>query len=229
MPISVSLFSEGHSPWCSTIAGTVDSTNSSGALLVSTRLAQKDVRMKELMAGVQIRQWESLNKGEERQKCHVSTESMFKEGRRTGWHFLFHQYSCILQVWVQLFYLTDWGPSLAVIKTDCKYFVKNDENKVFPQKWPAYIWPGVYSLSSGSTTTKPKPLTLFCTFMIFFTPHIVQKTFQVWQANNINSPWYRLGTNVFTVLAQCWCKKLHFKSYRSIFFMFFSVWPPSCI
>lgn len=222
MPISVSLFSEGHSPWCSTNAGTVDSTNSTGALLVSTRLAQKDVRMKELMAGVQVRQWESLNKGGERQKCHVSTESMFKEGRRTGWHFLFHQYSCILQVWVQLFFLTDWGPSLAVIKTDRKHFVKNDENnKVFPQKWPAYIWPEVYSLSSGSTTIKTFNFILY--IYDFFTPHILQKTFQVWQANNINSPWYRLGTNVFTVLAQCWCKNLHFKSYRSILFMFFSV------
>lgn len=112
MPISVSLFSEGHSPWCSTNAGTVDSMNSTGALLVSTRLAQKDVRMKELMAGVQVRQWESLNKGGERQKCHVSTESMFKEGRRTGWHFLFHQYSCILQVWVQLFFFWQIGGHL---------------------------------------------------------------------------------------------------------------------
>lgn len=120
------------------------------------------------------------------------------------------------------FFLTDWGPSLAVIKTDRKHFVKNDENnKVFPQKWPAYIWPEVYSLSSGSTTIKTFNFILY--IYDFFTPHILQKTFQVWQANNINSPWYRLGTNVFTVLAQCWCKNLHFKSYRSILFMFFSV------
>lgn len=118
------------------------------------------------------------------------------------------------------FFLTDWGPSLAVIKTDRKHFVKNDENnKVFPQKWPAYIWPEVYSLSSGSTTIKTFNFILY--IYDFFTPHILQKTFQVWQANNINSPWYRLGTNVFTVLAQCWCKNLHFKSYRSILFMFF--------
>lgn len=44
MPVSVSLFSERHSPWCSTGPGAVDSVNSSGAVLVSTRLAQREAR-----------------------------------------------------------------------------------------------------------------------------------------------------------------------------------------
>lgn len=95
--ISLLFFSEGHPPWCTSGFGTVDSINSSGAVLVSTRLAQLGVRRSWWLVSKHTNRNLLTQRGrrQERifvsglQKCHTSTESMFKEERRTSL-FIFH-------------------------------------------------------------------------------------------------------------------------------------------
>lgn len=91
------FFSEGHSPWCTTGFGTVDSINSSGAVLVSTRLAQLGAGKSWWLVSKHTNRNLLPQRGQRQerifvsalQKCHISTESMFKEERRTSL-FIFH-------------------------------------------------------------------------------------------------------------------------------------------
>ncbi len=165
MPISVSLFSEGHSPWCSTGFGTVDSVNSSGAVLVSTRLAQSKAQRSWWLVSEHTNRNHSTQRGGRRQericvgalqKCHIPTESMFKERRKTGL-FIFHStnshaffrfYDAILMT----FFFYRLGNTFAVNQHDHQYFVKTHQKTFISfcsfilcyssTKNPAHIWPG---------------------------------------------------------------------------------------